>query len=735
MKRFWDIKNGFSNKNFDVFFDIFFIIILFLFSLLLLSCVGFLFNIPINKCYSIISAAICIFCAYFSCKKSCTKENVFKISFLIFIILLSAVCSLYFYDFSYDGRYYHQPGIVLLGEGWNPVFYNLENPSAGGVLGSGGILGSGGVFGSTEVSYKLYELYRHSFIWVENYPKGIEILASNIYLIFKRVDAGKIIGYLSLWATFCLSLYTFSKFKINAFVNAVLSALIVLNPVCLCQVRTFYNDFFMYLFFLNLVLLVIIREKAQAEESRVGGFCKISGADTDAERDGTTEGNGDMTPRNGTGAGACRKIIFLFVANLVLLSDVKLGGALYSLLFLIIYGVYIFGSEIFFKNKVGNKAGRGSEGGAQKAAGKGCEFLFVVSSFVVLFLITGVNPYFTNLMAGKHPLHPLYTINTSHGINGGENAESANGNNPNKDLRTGAHSEAGKKVNAANIMKTARESLFAGKKGMDIITENSPYQFEGKNSLYKLFYSTFGASKNVTYRRDKRIRLKIPFSILKKEGGFGNPDMRIGGFGYFWSGILILSLIFLFVSKYEERRGEKNSKNTDKGLFYLTFTFLLACVLLNPEGWWARYSPQFWAFPVFIILYALKEHGHKRWCKIYSAILMIVIVANIAAVEAQNLHASIKYAEKFRRQISTMKKVPAVLVYEGKSDNDKIFYQKLDENNIAYVKIDKKYYTEHKEDFEAVSRDFEGMMINIKEIENISLKESIKGTDGVKRHD
>ena len=44
---------------------------------------------------------------------------------------------------------------------------------------------------------------------------------------------------------------------------------------------------------------------------------------------------------------------------------------------------------------------------------------------------------------------------------------------------------------------------------------------------------------------NKPVYLKLPFTVTENAKKFTIPDMRTGGFGYFWSGIILLTLLSL----------------------------------------------------------------------------------------------------------------------------------------------------------------------------------------------
>ena len=188
---------------------------------------------------------------------------------------------------------------------------------------------------------------------------------------------------------------------------------------------------------------------------------------------------------------------------------------------------------------------------------------------VTLIFITNINPYLTNLCHGKHLFYPVF---------GNEN---------------------------------------------DIVTHNVPKYFLNKSIPYKFFMSLFTTVKNSSVEHphtNSPIKIKVPFTYSsdeKRELGF--PDLRLSGFGIWESGILLLSLLLLPFTR-------KNSK-TDRSLYHLIMLILVTSVLTNPYNWWARLIPQFYAIPLFIVLFfTIKRSSVYRYS--FASVLLFIMTAN-----------------------------------------------------------------------------------------------------------
>jgi len=151
-----------------------------------------------------------------------------------------------------------------------------------------------------------------------------------------------------------------------------------------------------------------------------------------------------------------------------------------------------------------------------------------------------------------------------------------------------------------------------GEGKQDIMTQQQPKKFSKMLPVQKLFYSTFSKVNNL--RENDNLDLKVPFSISKSEiVPATSYDLRISGFGVWFSGILCISILLLgfFYSKY---------KKDSRLIFTLGITILL--LLLMNESWWARYTPHLF---ILASVYILFEYGNHKNKKIHSVYVLLII--------------------------------------------------------------------------------------------------------------
>lgn len=207
----------------------------------------------------------------------------------------------------------------------------------------------------------------------------------------------------------------------------------------------------------------------------------------------------------------------------------------------------------------------------------------------ILILFTGINPYITNLVQGHNPFYPV-----------------------------------------------VKNSLINANK--DYMLTSYPAGFENLNRVEKLCISLFSSSKNLSpLINPEKPTFKIPFTI-KNDDVFHFEDMRIGGFGYFFSGILLLSLVLSVFMQFEMKEGKR--------LFFVIMTILSLSILGNHEAWWARFVPQLWSLPLFIVLFLSFnwQINTKKLAFIY--LFLFICLINSSIINYQYLQDRVALAQQ-----------------------------------------------------------------------------------------
>jgi hypothetical protein len=218
-----------------------------------------------------------------------------------------------------------------------------------------------------------------------------------------------------------------------------------------------------------------------------------------------------------------------------------------------------------------------------------------LASVLVAVVLVGYQPYVTNLLTKGNPFYPAVG-----------------------------------RDEAANRATRGQFEIWA------------PREFMAMNRVEKLTRSLLAKSSGA----ESMPRWKVPFTIDKQELYiFFNTEPRYGGFGPLFGSILMLTLIV-----FPFARARMHWKVWSMGAGLATAVILV--VLVNPEAWWARLSPQLWLVPV--ILATAMALGAPGWPKRFAALLVFLLLGNSALVAALNWGRAVEKNLAFRQQITRL---------------------------------------------------------------------------------
>jgi len=167
------------------------------------------------------------------------------IGVILLLVSIYLLC-ITFYDFSYDGMWYQQDGVLLIAEGWNPYTHYL-----------------------TLKETSLCDLY------LNHYPKATWISAGSIYAFTNKLETGKMINWYAVIAALCLCFLTLKSLcNLNTFTLVLLSVLLASNPVVIYQLFTFYVDGLIGSM-LTIMLCVALLFQTQKISAQTACYCTI----------------------------------------------------------------------------------------------------------------------------------------------------------------------------------------------------------------------------------------------------------------------------------------------------------------------------------------------------------------------------------------------------------------------------------------------------------------------------
>ena len=138
-------------------------------------------------------------------------------SLTLILLAVSLLLSAFFYDFSWDGQWYHQLGIITIAREWNP----LSDPMR---------------------SFAGSPSRLHSQLYLWHYAKGPWYAAATIFATTGRIELGKCINWLILMASFLGTLAACLNGGWRRSRALAIAAVVALNPVAICEITSFLVD-------------------------------------------------------------------------------------------------------------------------------------------------------------------------------------------------------------------------------------------------------------------------------------------------------------------------------------------------------------------------------------------------------------------------------------------------------------------------------------------------------------
>ena len=190
-----------------------------------LCAIGFLFGATIGRWQG---ACGLVFAALMVCRElPGARTRWLSLALLIGLLCGALLTSALTVDSGYDGWTYHQPGVIGLSHGWNPVaepvFDNWWAPFGRSI----GYPANGPAIDD---------------LWTSVYPKAFWILGAQAVAWGLPLDSGKYPGLILIYVA---GLTVLRALRLRGVPDAwayTLSLLAALNPICILQATTFYID-------------------------------------------------------------------------------------------------------------------------------------------------------------------------------------------------------------------------------------------------------------------------------------------------------------------------------------------------------------------------------------------------------------------------------------------------------------------------------------------------------------
>ena len=192
--------------------------------------------------------------------------------------------------------------------------------------------------------------------------------------------------------------------------------------------------------------------------------------------------------------------------------------------------------------------------------------------------------------------------------------------------------------------------LYGEGKVESMVRKEMPISLHDNNQLEIFLTSIFSKSENciASYAgNESQPQLKIPFTFTKEEmNNFQIPDIRIGGFGVIFSGLMIFSImlsIYMIINTITKKEYEELTK------YVILLTTTISLLLFLEGNYWARYIPYFYLLVIYPLIYLMKQNikitrNIKVLVYIFSA-LCIINVMPILYVQYKEATSNKEYIE------------------------------------------------------------------------------------------
>jgi hypothetical protein len=186
--------------------------------------------------------------------------------------------------------------------------------------------------------------------------------------------------------------------------------------------------------------------------------------------------------------------------------------------------------------------------------------------------------------------------------------------------------------------------------------------------------------------------LKTPFSFFPEELlNFRYPDTRLGGFGPFFSGALILAAIIALAGVWRRRSAFAQIRTqgfrvmSEAAFPGLILVLLLVSVLISDQGWWARYAPQFWMLPVLTVALALPSAS--VWLRRMVLVVVFTLFINVILIVSVYLALGVLDQSTLRQELRQLQARSVTTPLEVNFNQMPMTQWRFDSWGIAYHAI------------------------------------------------
>ncbi len=228
--------------------------------------------------------------------------------------------------------------------------------------------------------------------------------------------------------------------------------------------------------------------------------------------------------------------------------------------------------------------------------------LLAGAALIVGIVVLGFNPYVTNTVHRGHPFYP--------------------------------------------VQGSAAYPSLAGRGRDPIELYETPRNMMGRSRFLRLAYGVFGKPGTAPYVT-KDAEFMWPFAATWPDFElYYFHDVRIGGFGPLFSGVLLLALALAGV-------GFARRVLPVGGVLLLAGTIVVS-LLVSTHTWWARYGPQLWWLPIVPVAAVLRLEG-QPWLKRAAAVIAVLLLADTLMLSAVHARWEWRSTQALQQQLADLR--------------------------------------------------------------------------------
>lgn len=541
----------------------------------------FLFNLSVGV-YSFplsISLLVLVYTLLFYDKND--RKRFFIPLIVSFLLGASAIIvSSYIWDTSWDGWLYHIPATIDMAEGWNPVY---EHSDAVNI-------------------YEPYAQEQEHMLWVQHYPKFIWIYGAALYKFTGLLFSGSSITLIFIICTFLITVDVFKHNKntprsLVYFIGLVVS----LNVIIITQLFTFYNDGLLGNAIVCLIL--ILYSLGKGYYSYKGNFC----------------------------------VVFLVAFFVSFLVNIKLTGALYAAVIMVMFFLYLMIKKIIMRKD---------------------KFTPYFAGIVLLItLIVGSNSYLINL---------VYHRNIGYPIIGKEKVDIILNNTP-------------------YILQ------FDGKYAafVESLTSDTHHGFDRMEYIYKpAFIISHDEVIAIASTTDPRL------------AGFGPAyQLVLWAFLLIIFALFVRGVIKRLTDdnssekpriNYRQKRKKENKLKTYSNELMVLLVYVVL-IMITPNIWWARYLPFFYTLPALCFVMFNTDWQKVSLVNMLGSFMIVLYIICAVVYTGYSVKYSIASSNACRRDLQYYKEQSQVDPINIAFYNYNLFLYKIpvvthmfENNGVAY---------------------------------------------------